>query len=360
MNIYQKDKIPSHLLEYFEPAEIGLEESPEQFIAALVDVFRELRRSLHSSGVLWLNMGDSYANDAKWGGSSGGNRTLALHGKTGVGRGKRNTGLKPKDLMGIPWMLAFALRADGWYLRSDIIWAKTNGMPESVTDRPSKSHEYIFMLTKSPRYFYDLDAMRRPLAKSSVQRLSQPKLATQTGSTRANGGAKTNGNMKAVGNAEGSNLGTVWSTSVGRTKYAHFATFPKKIVTPCVRLGTSAKGCCPACLEPWRRTVVKKRVPTRPGKDTKVSGNDSAVVGNRDPQRHCTVRQTKGWKPGCECPVADPIPCLILDPFVGSGTTLAVAVEEGRRAIGCELNPDYCKFIDRRMRTVVPDLFATV
>ena len=136
------------LRDYGVDGQMGLEATPDEYIAGMVEVFREVRRVLRDDGTLWLNIGDSYANDGKWGGSTGGKATKALHGATGIGRRKTTTGLKPKDLIGIPWMLAFALRADGWYLRQDIIWAKPNPMPESVRDRCTKAHEYLFLLSK--------------------------------------------------------------------------------------------------------------------------------------------------------------------------------------------------------------------
>jgi DNA modification methylase len=148
------------LRDYGHDGQLGLEPTPDEYVAALVEAFREVRRVLRDDGTLWLNLGDSYANDAKWGGSSGGKHVM--DGQTG-GEGyrlRRATGLKSKDLIGVPWRVAFALQADGWYLRSDIIWAKPNPMPESVTDRPTKAHEYLFLLAKAPRYYYDADAMR--------------------------------------------------------------------------------------------------------------------------------------------------------------------------------------------------------
>lgn len=145
------------------PGQIGLEETVDEFIEKLVAVFREVKRVLKSDGTCWINMGDCYANDGKWGGSTGGKHRAELHGDTGIGRRKKVSGLKPKDLVGQPWMLAFALRADGWYLRRDIIWHKPNAMPESVKDRPATAHEYLFLLSKSDRYYYDADAIKEPI-----------------------------------------------------------------------------------------------------------------------------------------------------------------------------------------------------
>jgi DNA modification methylase len=176
--------------------QIGLEETPEAFVEKLVEVFREVRRVLADDGTLWLNLGDSYAS--AWSVNRGTRSTIGAGAPPLSQRSNRLTGdLKEKDLIGIPWMVAFALRADGWYLRSDIIWHKPNPMPESVTDRPTKAHEYIFLLSKSARYYYDAEAILEPVTGTTHARVSQ-KVAEQVGSFRANGGAKTNGPMKAV------------------------------------------------------------------------------------------------------------------------------------------------------------------
>lgn len=193
-----------------KPREIGQEQTPAEYVAAMVDVFREVRRVLKPDGVLWINIGDSYAGGGNGGGGSfakDGIRT-ALPGtdkNKATRHGPRGavSGIKPKDLIGIPWILAFALRDDGWWLRQDNIWGKTNAMPESVTDRTTRSHEYVFQLTKSATYFYDHEAIKTPFLPASVERLSQPTLELQVGSLRANGGAKSNGAMKAVGTLAG-------------------------------------------------------------------------------------------------------------------------------------------------------------
>lgn len=229
------------LRDYGVDGQIGLEQTPDEYVAEMVAVFREVRRVLRDDGTLWLNLGDSYANDGKWGGSSGGKHVSALHGKSGIGRGKVTTGLKPKDLIGIPWRVAFALQADGWYLRQDIIWHKPNPMPESVKDRCTKAHEYVFMLSKSARYFYDADAVKEPLAESSIPRLMQ-NVEAQTGTTRAYG--KTNGNFKAQGNlATGlRNRRSVWTVTTQPFKGAHFATFPPNLIEPCILAGCPRGG----------------------------------------------------------------------------------------------------------------------
>ena len=188
-------------------AQIGLEASPDAYVAELVKVFREVRRVLADDGVIWINLGDSFAASGR-GGGGGSLQDGDVGTKVSKENSRRNpiAGYKAKDLIGIPWMLAFALRADGWYLRSEIIWHKPNPMPESVTDRPTKSHEQIFLLTKNQRYFYDADAIAEPVTDSTVERLSQATLDQQIGSDRANGGAKSNGNMKAVGRLRKSDL----------------------------------------------------------------------------------------------------------------------------------------------------------
>src|SRR4026208_1175635 len=156
-----------------EDAQIGLEGTPDAYVASLVQVFREVRRVLKADGCIWINLGDSYANDTKWGGQTSGKHALSLHGKTPLVRARRSLGLKSKDLIGIPWRVAFALQADGWYLRSDIIWSKPNPMPESVTDRPTKAHEYLFLLSKQERYYYDAAAIAEPVSASMLLQMEQ-------------------------------------------------------------------------------------------------------------------------------------------------------------------------------------------
>jgi DNA modification methylase len=224
------------LRDYGTAGQLGLERTPEQYVENMVAVFREVRRVLRNDGTLWLNLGDSYANDGKWGGSSGGKHVSALHGESGIGRGRRQTGLKPKDLVGIPWRVAFALQADGWWLRQDIIWHKPNPMPESVTDRCTKSHEYLFLLSKSARYYFDAKAIAEPASytegsgnmnKSAyvVAAQTDPKMRTKAG-------------LADIGPREFRNLRSVWTIPTEPTKEAHFATFPQALVSPCVLVGS--------------------------------------------------------------------------------------------------------------------------
>lgn len=233
--------------------EIGCESSPEEFVEKMVEVFREVRRVLRDDGTVWLNLGDSYASNGcyinSWLEKEHNKDKKHLHTKNHdryedrkAFRGGRY-GIKAKDLMGVPWRVALALQADGWYLRQDIIWSKPNPMPESVEDRCTKSHEYIFLLTKQPKYYYDHEAIKEPMAESSVSRLQQ-NIQSQIGSTRANGGAKTNGNMKAVGDFSSGlkNKRSVWSVTVKPFRGAHFATFPKELILPCVLAGSPKGG----------------------------------------------------------------------------------------------------------------------
>ena len=279
------------LRDYGHPGQLGLEQTPEEYIAAMVEVFRCVRDVLADDGTLWLNIGDSYA------GGGGGNYSAGTLNNSGQNiTNVRNrpawlsqAGLKPKDLIGIPWMLAFALRADGWYLRQDIIWSKPNPMPESVRDRCTKAHEYIFLLSKSERYFFDSEAVMEPVASSTIERLSQPTLSQQEGSTRVPG--KTNGNMKAVGRTDKRNRRSVWTVATRPYKGAHFATFPPALIEPCILAGS------------------------RPGD-------------------------------------------IVLDPFMGSGTTASVALQHGRQYLGCELNPAYRPLQEARIADAAGPLFV--
>ena len=299
------------LRDYGHAGQIGLESTPDDYVAELVAVFREVKRVLREDGTLWLNLGDSYGGyfgDKYAHKPFGQDRTA----DASTPPNKISMGHMQKNLLGIPWRVAFALQADGWNLRQDIIWHKPNPMPESVTDRCTKSHEYIFLLSKSLRYYYDAEAIAEPIAPSSVERLSQPNLANQAGSGRVPG--KTNGTMKAVGrggrnafrgqghfrdgdtgpaNREGRdmrdvgadpatrNKRSVWTVTTKPYREAHFATFPPDLITPCILAG---------------------------------------------------------------CPVGG----TVLDPFGGSGTTGSVASGNGRRAVLVELNGDYVKLAQDR------------
>jgi DNA modification methylase len=348
--------------------EVGLELTPGEYVDHLVSVFQEVKRVLHPSGVCWINLGDSYANDGKWGGSTGGKHAKALHGNTGIGRTRKFTGLKPKDLLMIPSRVALALQDDGWWVRADIIWQKPNTMPESVKDRPTKSHEYIFMFTKSQSYFYDMDAIREPHAEDSLARMERGRASEHKW---ANGpGDQTLANhLEQACHPAGKNKRSVWEITVKGFKGGHFACMPEEIPRICISASSSEKGSCPKCYAPWERVVeqgpshyselkgdrswremdsegLKRGVIIREGE-----GGQTRTERGTVPSLHAAPRTELGWVPTCECPEAkEPIPCLILDPFAGSGTTLAVAKVLGRDYIGIELNPEYLKLIEERVR----------
>ena len=224
------------LRNYQVEGQVGLESTPEKYSAKMVLIFSEVKRVLKKEGTLWLNLGDSYA----------GNMSRASEGgRAGYGTPREGIferipkGLKSKDLIGIPWRIAFALQADGWYLRSDIIWHKPNPMPESVTDRPTKAHEYIFLMSKNAKYYYDADAIREDISSESYKMLAQD-VGSQDGSDRVP--FKTNGPMKAVGGLTGANKRTVWTVTTQPYSEAHFATFPEKLIEPCVLAGCPKDG----------------------------------------------------------------------------------------------------------------------
>jgi DNA modification methylase len=335
------------LRDYGVEGQIGLEGTPREFVEKMVGVFAEVRRVLRADGTLWLNLGDSYA--------SGGNRWPKQSRNAGgrVMHAKGSTGCKPKDLLGVPWMVAFALRADGWYLRRDIIWSKPNPMPESVSDRPTSAHEYIFLLSKSPSYHYDAQAIRerdsgRGSGNGFDQRLDHR--LTQNGV----------GKVEPWLPGAGRNKRSVWEIATQPYPEAHFATFPERLVEPMVLAGTSPKA-CGECGAPWRRLVErevdesrrarKKPLVPRVSAESGRNGHGSATFG------HYLTTRTVGWEPTCEHE-DDSGSCLVLDPFAGSGTTLKVAVERGQRALGIELNPEYVTLAERRLEGVTEPLFT--
>lgn len=226
------------LRDYGVAGQTGLEASPDAYVDELVAVFREVHRVLRSDGTLWLNLGDSYANDGKWGGHTGGKHVKALH-CSPVGRNKRYTGLKPKDLVGIPWRVAFALQADGWYLRQDIIWSKPNPMPESVRDRCTKAHEYLFLLSKAERYYFDQEPIREPVSENW-----SPENAPTVNELGAH--VPTEGQRKqrrlTYTEPKGANRRSVWSVNTQPFPDAHFATFPPALIEPCILAGCPAGG----------------------------------------------------------------------------------------------------------------------
>jgi DNA modification methylase len=222
------------LRDYGVAGQIGLEPSPEDYIAELVAVFRAARRALRDDATVWLNLGDSYANDTKWGGSSSGKHVSALYGASGIGRGKKSTGLKSKDLMMIPARVALALQADGWWLRSDIIWHKPNPMPESVTDRPTSAHEHVFLLAKSERYYFDAEAVKEP--GTDPDRLRNDRIGG------ANGHLVRHSEGGMIGASATRNIRNVWTIATEPYSEAHFATFPPSLIEPCIKAGCPVGG----------------------------------------------------------------------------------------------------------------------
>jgi DNA modification methylase len=295
-------------------SQLGLEPTPEEYVSKMVEVFREVRRVLRDDGTVWLNMGDSFGD---------------------------------KQLIGVPWRLAFALQADGWYLRSDIIWAKPNPMPESVTDRPTKAHEYVFLLTKNARYFYDADAVREP----HVWPDERPRMAYNGKGNPS--GRLLSGDAARLGNdPAGRNLRSVWNIATEPFPEAHFATFPKALVGPCIKAGTSEKGCCPECGAAWVREIEKEAVPHPNGghQGYRAKGDAGGMTDMSQNPRFNWRVETTGWTPTCSH-TADPISCTVLDPFAGSGTTGVVALRLGRSFIGIELSPAYAEMARRSLET---------
>lgn len=284
------------LRNYGVEGQLGLEKTPEEYVGKMVAVFREVRRVLKDDGTLWLNLGDSYSGSGKdtWGSDEARENNRSRIKETYIPTkdecplaGNVPSGLKPKDLIGIPWRVAFALQADGWYLRQDIIWHKPNPMPESVTDRCTKAHEYVFLMSKSQQYYYDNEAIKeRTLTKDNSNRNRDiTKLNNTPGRTKMMG-LKTN-------DYDNRNKRSVWTVATKPFKEAHFAVFPPDLIKPMILAG---------------------------------------------------------------CPTGG----VVLDPFVGSGTTAIVARELGRRFIGIELNPEYADMASRRVGQTTPCLFEAV
>lgn len=363
------------LRDYGVEGQYGLEKSPEAYIAKMVEVFRELKRIMRDDAVLFLNMGDCYQD---------------------------------KQLVGMPWRLAFALQADGCWLRSDIIWFKTNPMPEALNGwrwerhrvkvkdgikhsggtrgnangafesslhtqgryaqwrecpgcpkceandglilrkgswRPTSAHEYIFMLTKSANYYADGEAVR-DAAQDWGQRDRKPGSAFVDGTP---GRSKQFGGKDCDFAQRGRNLRNVWRISTAPFAGAHFATFAPKIPELCIKAGTSDKGACPKCGGPWVRVVNRKFVGSY--HDHKADGIQYGLRQNgAGPAKTWNIPETLGWRPSCACDAGEPVPCVVLDPFMGAGTTGLVAEKLGRDWLGIELNPEYVEMAEARIR----------
>lgn len=440
---------------------LGLEPSPELFVEHIVQIFREVWRVLRKDGTIWVNMGDSYTDSgrgADTGSTLEGTRRNQEESRKTKVRESAITGLKPKNLVGMPWRVAFALQADGWTLRRDIIWEKKNPMPESATDRPTTSHEYIFLLSKSRHYFYDGQAIAEPASEDTHARYArgrsdnhkyadgwpgnqtiaktfQHMIGTGVGWGRqseldprdnrvgrgrikregpnsqmhvprdpahvnrpkadatpdryrssasprfghvagwragvnpkaapADSGIRANESFSAVVKdvVETRNSRSVWSMANQPYSGAHFATFPEELATRCIKAGTSEKGCCVECGKPWRRIIQKsggtlgKSWHDHTADDTEgqtIDDQDKSHGRNgEEPYRVEVV----GWEPDCDCfveGIVEPVPCTVLDPFSGAGTTVLAADKLGRVGVGTELKPEYCGMASERVFNDAP------
>lgn len=312
------------LRDYGVDGQIGLEKTIPEFLEVMTEIFNEVYRVLRPDGTLWLNMGDTYKDGRQ---------------------------------LGIPWRLALALQDQGWYLRSDIIWEKPNAIPEPDRKRPSKSHEYIFLFSKGSKYFYDTDAIRTPSHKVVSINDYIDNLGSNTGAHSLRWSAGYKKCSHAATHPVGANKRTVWKVATQPRKDAHFATYPEKLIEPCILAGTSAFGACPLCNAPWSRiSEYSQAYKDRLGKSWNDHKNDS-MQG----QRGCPsftrdmVRYTIGWEATCKCSMASLMPlkpCTVLDPFAGSGTTGIVAMKNGRNVILIEINPEYGQFIEKNLSEV--------
>jgi DNA modification methylase len=307
---------------------LGLEPSPQLFVAHLVDLFGGVRRLLKPTGVLWLNLGDTFYHAGKVRGPIA------------------KQGLKPKDLIGVPWRVALALQADGWFLRSDVIWHKPNPVPEPAIDRPVRAHEFLFLLSKQAHYFYDAEAVREP-ALIRPSNVASPTLATHGGKYERLRDPMVRGAAgyarRRAPQSRDRNRHSVWTVPTEPFRGSHTATFPTRLVEPCIRAGTSAAGCCSSCGRPFERVLEITYQPLSGRRESRKGPGVFEIE-----MRQLRVARTTGWRPTCGCG-ASAAPAVVLDPFAGTGTALAVARRLGRVAVGVELNPAYLELIKRRL-----------
>ena len=338
--------------DYNVDGQIGLERKLADYVAVMVDVFRECRRVLHPSGLMFLNIGDKYSTDSKWGGSSS-NKNEAEIGDP-VRKFRWESGCKPKDACGVPWRVFLALQADGWFWRDTIVWHKPAPMPLSVDDRCTPSWEPIGMFAKRGRYFSDMEAVKEPCKAVSIERLK----SGWNGDNKRDfpGGQHNNfdrymGSEAAMETAlAGANKRNVWSLTPEPFDGGHFAVFPSDLPRTCFRIGTSEHGCCPECRAPYKRIVDKTKLTReRPNEYTKRTGQEG--TGNSCANTVAGVAsRTTGWEPTCKCDAGKPVPCRVLDPFFGSGTTGEVAQELGCECWGIELNAEYIELAAKRFK----------
>jgi len=343
------------LRDYGVAGMIGLEPTLAEHLARIVAVFREVRRVLRDDGTVWLNYGDAYSRQG------GDTTTQAMNGdkdthRLAIKASRGSGGLAPKQRLMLPARVALALQDDGWWIRSEIVWAKGvsfcptysgSCMPSSVRDRPTDSHEMMYLLTKRARYFYDGDAVR----EASDCEPGVPRKFGKAGNDDRN----DTGDVYDPTGRSGRNLRTVWTINPRGYKEAHFATFPEALVKPCILAGTSERGACSECGAPWVRVADRAFTGCNSGKRPDqphasgtlarppMSGRQMAKWRAEHPTRYL------GWEPTCAHTDAPTVPCVVLDPFNGSGTTGAVAVRYGRDYVGIELNPEYVKLSEKRI-----------
>lgn len=334
----------------------------------MVEVFREVRRVLRDDGVLWLNLGDSYASSTSTNGGYSAKSTLAgFTNPNTKGRQanennpkiKLDHGLKQKDLVGIPWRVALALQDDGWYLRQDIIWHKPNPMPESVTDRCTKSHEYLFMLTKSPHYYFDNRAIQEEATgfdgrKATVHQPSEKYAETELAPNHSIQSLAKNPTERWKFDENGvpvRNKRSVWSVPTKPFKGAHFAVMPEALVDPCIRASVSLHGCCASCHTPYKRQLEWGEAPDRSPRENLLNVIPGRDKPSRLQSQAMEKRQsvTVGWAKTCTCATDEITSSTVLDPFTGSGTVAVVALRYKADFVGMELNPDYIKIAGERI-----------
>jgi len=341
----------------------GLEPTPELYVAHTVEILREIRRVLRKDGVVFWNLGDSYWGSAQGYGtqnptekqaSNAGTLSTILSERKPLAMGNHGN-LKPKDLCLIPFRVAIAAQEDGWWVRSVIIWSKPNPMPESVQDRPTESHEYILMLTKSNKYYWDIDAVREEYSPTVRWGGDKYKGAVKEALHGEDAGLDRERNCFP---SNGRNLRSVWEFPTQPYPDAHFAVFPEALPQKCIMAATPEAGCCSKCGSPWERITESEEIKLRPNSGS-IRGecpSSNAYIGQ--PQRgSMSVKvQTLGWQPTCKCQ-AGSMPSIVLDPFAGSGTVGKVAKSLGRKAILYDLSSEYCAMAKKRVEQVAIPMF---
>lgn len=332
------------LRDYGVDGQMGSEPTFKEYIELQVRLFNEVRRVLHPTGTVWLNMGDSY-NSAATRGSFG---DQSKHGYTDHGSKREQVKtIHAKNRLGQPHRLTFGLQDDGWIWRDEIIWFKTNAMPSSVDDRTTPSHEFVHVHTKKPIYYFDSFAIREIAVSkhdsgNGYRRDERLTFKNPDGSSR--------GSDQGWTQTEFRNKRSVWVIPTEPFPEAHFATMPTKLAEPCIQAGTSEKGCCPKCLAPWRR-VFEKQTKKIDNGNRKRADCPGAILSPTSTFRtgEITEKVFVDWTPGCECHAGDPIPCTVLDPFSGAGTSGLVATRLQRSYIGIELNSEYLEMSQGRI-----------